>query len=230
MQLSSILARSVAGHQAANLGGLPKAVVDLLNSLKLQANGDAFATGEGLSFSFTGSDLLGNDGGVTKSLVSVQATSASGATITSAGGVFSYDPGVRFDWLGAGETALDSFTYTIRNAAGQTSTAAVTVTVSGENDPVLLDDPLPAVAQMSELTRNEDHPDGDGAIHLVSGAFGFHDADLSDLPGSRSTRTGTATSAPATCRSSPTASAPARSAGRSSCRSGRSTISPKARP
>src|SRR5215218_8814204 len=205
MQVSSILARSVAGHQAANLGGLPKAVVDLLNSLKLQANGDAFATGEGLSFSFTGADLLGNDGGVTKSLASVQATSASGATITSAGGVF---------------------TYTIRNAAGQTSTAAVTVTVSGENDPVLLDDPLPAVAQMSELTRNEDHPDGDGAIHLVSGAFGFHDADLSDLPGSRSTRTGTATSAPATCRSSPTASAPARSAGRSSCRSGRSTISP----
>jgi VCBS repeat-containing protein len=157
---------------------VPRFVTDLLSRLRLQANGDAYATGEDAGFTFTSADLLANDGGVTKSFVSLQATSAMGATISGQNGVFTYDAGARFDYLGEGETALDSFTYTIRDAKGETSTATVLVTVTGENDAVTLDDPLPMPARIIEL------PDGDRSedtsVRDVSGSFAFGDADLSD--------------------------------------------------
>ena len=157
---------------------VPRFVNDLLTRLRLQANGDAYATGEDAGFTFTSADLLANDGGVTKSFVSVQTTSAMGAAISGQNGVFTYDAGARFDYLGDGETALDSFTYTIRDAKGDTSTATVFVTVTGGNDAVTLDDPLPMPARIIEL------PDGDRSedtsVRDVSGSFAFGDADLSD--------------------------------------------------
>ena len=36
--------------------------------------------------------------------------------------------------MGAGETATDSFTYTMKDGSGATSTATVTVTIVGAND------------------------------------------------------------------------------------------------
>src|SRR3954451_16197907 len=154
---------------SARFPTVPGFVTDLLTRLRLQANGDAYATGEDAGFSFTSADLLANDGGVTKSFVSVQATSAMGAAISGQNGVFTYDAGARFDHLGAGETALDSFTYTIRDARGETSTATVFVTVTGENDAVTLDDSVPMLARITELPdadRSEDNH-----VRDVSGSF-----------------------------------------------------------
>ncbi len=49
----------------------------------------------------------------------------------NADGTFSYDPNGQFDYLASGETATDTFTYTVTDAAGESSTETVTVTVTG---------------------------------------------------------------------------------------------------
>lgn len=80
-------------------------------------------------------DVLANDtdpnSGETKTLVSVSAT-AKGATVTIENGkvVYTADPDA-FDLLQPGETATDTFTYVMKDAAGATSEATVTVTVTG---------------------------------------------------------------------------------------------------
>ena len=78
------------------------------------------------------------DSGDVLSVVSVQATSALGATLTIASdGTVTYDPRsvAALRALARGETATDTFTYTIADEHGATATAKVTVTVVGQNDP-----------------------------------------------------------------------------------------------
>lgn len=80
-------------------------------------------------------DVLANDtdpnAGDTKSIVSVGAT-AKGATVQIVGGqiVYTADPDA-FDLLGAGQSTTDTFSYVMKDAAGATSTASVTVTING---------------------------------------------------------------------------------------------------
>ena len=62
----------------------------------------------------------------------------SGALLTmNANGTFDYDPNGQFESLAVGQTASDTFTYTIDDGRGQpnsTGTATVTVTINGIND------------------------------------------------------------------------------------------------
>jgi VCBS repeat-containing protein len=46
-------------------------------------------------------------------------------------GVFTYDPSGHFDYLQAGESATDDFTYIVADAVGDTDTATVTITIIG---------------------------------------------------------------------------------------------------
>jgi VCBS repeat-containing protein len=46
-------------------------------------------------------------------------------------GVFTYDPNGKFDYLQAGESATDNFTYTVSDASGDTDTATVNITIRG---------------------------------------------------------------------------------------------------
>ncbi|HEX8165846.1 MAG TPA: Ig-like domain-containing protein [Beijerinckiaceae bacterium] len=153
---------------------------DILNSVKLKANEDVFATGENVPFTFTIADLLANDGGIVKSFVGLQTTMlGGGATITYEDGVFTYDPGGRFDYLGAGQTAVDGFKYTIRNGLGHTSTAQVWITITGTNDEVQLNHWTgTAPTQVVELADGD--PDEDGFTHTTSGALDYTDTDLYD--------------------------------------------------
>src|SRR5439155_1759788 len=91
------------------------------------------------------------DAGDTKAVVAVngqcaavgrQMTLASGALLTvQATGSYRYDSNGRFEALRAGQTATDSFTYTLADSAGATSSAAVTITIQGANDaPVAVND------------------------------------------------------------------------------------------
>ena len=75
-------------------------------------------------------------------MVGFDAVTAQGnAVIQDANGDLVLDIGNKYQSLGAGQTATDSFTYTISDAAGETSTAAVEVTIAGVNDaPVTADD------------------------------------------------------------------------------------------
>ncbi len=60
----------------------------------------------------------------------------SGALLTlNSDGTYSYNPNGKYENLGLGETATDSFTYTISDGNGGTSQATVRITINGRNDP-----------------------------------------------------------------------------------------------
>jgi VCBS repeat-containing protein len=62
-------------------------------------------------------------------------TLASGARLTMrADGTYDYDPTAGLSHLAAGQTYQDSFTYTATDSVGASSTATMTITVTGRND------------------------------------------------------------------------------------------------
>ena len=81
-------------------------------------------------------------------------------------GTFTYDPNGQFDDLKSGETATDTFSYTVTDKAGESSTETVTVTINGvaTNTPP---DTFPY-----EFTTDEDGK-------IVFRAI-FHDPDVGD--------------------------------------------------
>lgn len=65
---------------------------------------------------------------------------ASGALVSyNSDGTFTYDPNGQFDALAQGESATDTFEYTISDLAGATATATVEVVVTGINDAPILE-------------------------------------------------------------------------------------------
>ena len=75
-----------------------------------------------------------------------------GAVTDLGGGTFGYDASAstELSHLAHGETATDSFTYTVSDDHGSHSTATVTVTVTGQNDaPVAQDDALNPVSVLT---------------------------------------------------------------------------------
>jgi VCBS repeat-containing protein len=98
------------------------------------ATGDSASTDEETAKAI---DVLANDAdadGDSLTVVSVDATGTRGAVAIAGGGV-SFDPRGRFDQLAAGQSANDSFAYTISDGNGHTATATVAVAVSGVDDP-----------------------------------------------------------------------------------------------
>lgn len=95
---------------------------------------------EDVSFSFNANLLLANDTDVdahdTLSVIGVAANSQYGASVRLDNGHVVYDAShsAYLQSLAAGQTAQDTFTYTINDGRGGTSTATVTVTVNGLND------------------------------------------------------------------------------------------------
>ena len=146
----------------------------------IQANVAPVATNDSLTLAETAgkteisSILLANDkdsdGDVIK-VGSVQAVSAKGASVSvGPDGKVSYDSGSIFADLDNGETATDSFTYTITDGNGHVSTATATVTIAGvtQNEaPVAVSDKLTlsedagATDVTSILLGNDSDPDGD---------------------------------------------------------------------
>lgn len=65
---------------------------------------------------------------------STNTTGTIGTVINNNDGTFTYDPNGKFKSLGLGETATDTFKYTVTDNHGAKSTATATVTIQGEND------------------------------------------------------------------------------------------------
>ncbi|MCH7729210.1 MAG: cadherin-like domain-containing protein [Planctomycetes bacterium] len=74
-------------------------------------------------------------------------------------GSFTYDPNGQFESLAAGETSLDSFNYTISDGTS-TSSADVTINVTGINDAPVIEDFGPS---------NVNYNEGDGAVPIIGG-------------------------------------------------------------
>ncbi|MBV7500352.1 retention module-containing protein, partial [Achromobacter sp. ACM05] len=96
-------------------------------------------------------------------------TGSNGGTFTlNADGSYSFNPGSAFQNLAAGETASSSITYTVSDGQGGTSTATLTVEITGTND-------APTVTPL----ENRNNMDGDTVEYDLSGFF--KDVDNGDV-------------------------------------------------
>jgi uncharacterized repeat protein (TIGR01451 family) len=102
---------------------------------------------------FVTANVLGNDSdpnGDTVELVSIDTSSTLGVVTDLGDGSFGYDPAGVFAALRTGESELDSFTYTVTDGNGESSTASVSILVVGIDDPaeisLLSDAPAQIVA------------------------------------------------------------------------------------
>ncbi|MBS8260616.1 tandem-95 repeat protein [Roseibium polysiphoniae] len=113
-------------------------------------------------------DLV-SDADVSDVLIFTYDTSATLGSVTgNSDGTFSYDPSGAFEYLAAGESATDTFSYTVDDGNGGTATETVTVTITGQNDA--------PVAVALALTASED-------AASVTFTPVFSDADTSDTHG-----------------------------------------------
>jgi VCBS repeat-containing protein len=107
---------------------------------------DAVTTSADVAATIAINNLLLNDSDIDAgdmlSLSSFDAVSSNGNNVVQDGnGYLVLDIGTRYQNLGAEQSAVDSFTYTVTDAAGATSTATVSVTINGVNDgPATQDD------------------------------------------------------------------------------------------
>jgi len=99
------------------------------------ANDDVATVGEdGPAVSF---NVLANDfdpDGDALSVTSANVSGLKGAVSLTSAGATTYHPNGQFAALNDGETAIDSFTYTVSDGEGFTDTATVTITIAGVND------------------------------------------------------------------------------------------------
>ncbi|WP_310619318.1 tandem-95 repeat protein [Flexibacterium corallicola] len=67
-------------------------------------------------------------------ITSIDTTGTAGLVTNNLDNSFHYDPNGAFESLAFGETATDTFTYTVQDQHGGIDTAVVTVTITGQND------------------------------------------------------------------------------------------------
>ena len=117
------------------------------------AEDDSAITDENSQLIVTAPGVLSNDSdldvGDTLTVTSVDTSGTVGAvTAWHADGSFTYDPDEQFEYLQAGGSTTDSFTYMVSDGYGGNDTATVTVTVNGVNDP-------PVAVNDSAITKKD---------------------------------------------------------------------------
>ena len=100
---------------------------------------EGFATDE--NSAFTTGNVLANDrddDGDALKVTAVDTSNTKGLVIDNGDGTFNYDPKGAFEYLGSGETATDSFIYTVSDGNGGNTTATVVLTINGLDEILLL--------------------------------------------------------------------------------------------
>jgi VCBS repeat-containing protein len=105
--------------------------------------------------------VLANDSDVdlndSKTIVSVNSSSLQGTvTIGGGGSHVVYTVGQAFQALNNGQSAVETFSYTMVDSAGAQSTASVTITIIGANEPVIIVNPPPPPAGAIVGTTGDD--------------------------------------------------------------------------
>jgi hypothetical protein len=117
-------------------------------------------------------DVLHNDTDVEGQALTVTGVDTTGTTgsVTNNGTDITYDPNGQFEGLTTGQTAADSFTYTISDGHGGTETATVNVTIDGSNDAPRAIDDIASTDENSGTTVNvlANDSDAEGAISVAS--------------------------------------------------------------
>ena len=124
----------IVGKTAGEINNAPIAVDD---------DGDGFTTTEDDAFLLP--NLLANDSdpdvGDEIYVQGIDTTDTVGSVSLIGNGEYQYDPSGAYDYLAVGESATDSFEYTVTDGRGGNDTAAVTILINGVNDtPVANDD------------------------------------------------------------------------------------------
>ncbi len=132
------------------------------------AGDDALTTDEDSALTIAAGTLLANDvtptGLGSLSIIAVDATATLGRVTLGGSGTIVYDPRGRFDPLAAGDTAVDTFRYTVSDGNGATASALVTVTIVGINDPPQARDDAVTTSEKAVVVfdpaANDSDPDG----------------------------------------------------------------------
>jgi VCBS repeat-containing protein len=138
------LANATGGQAftAANASEIVKALIEALGSpIAVNDSGIGFITDEDTSF--TTANILDNDNDPDSneplSIINVDTTGTIGLISDNGDGTFDYDPNGQFEFLNAGETATDTFTYSISDSDGLIDTATVTITINGVDEVNVID-------------------------------------------------------------------------------------------
>ncbi len=122
-------------------------------------------------------DLTGNDTDPDTTddveILNIDTTGTSGTvTINPNNDTVVYDPNGQFEDLAVGETAKDTFAYSVSDGNGGTDTATATVTIVGRNDePTAVEDTVTTVEGTSRfinLTRNDTDPDTTDDLEILN--------------------------------------------------------------
>ena len=153
-------------HPNAKCGGPNVDVLTMIGAYDVSnAFDDPYSTDEDTVLIESAAGVLANDTdidpGYTKIVtevngisadVGVQITLPSGALLKlNADGSFDYDPNGQFESLQVSDSTTDSFTYTILDSLGGSSSAMVTITIDGVNDP-------PTITSTAVTSATEDAP------------------------------------------------------------------------
>ncbi|MET1414405.1 Ig-like domain-containing protein [Roseibium sp. HPY-6] len=128
----------------------------------LDDGGIGFATDEDAAF--TTDSVLANDTGAL-GVSGLDTTGTLGLITLNGDGTVNYNPNGAFDGLDTGETATDTFLYTVSGDGGTSDTAEVTVTITGVND-------APTVGTLSRTASEDDAPVTLDLLSLGSDAEG----------------------------------------------------------
>jgi uncharacterized repeat protein (TIGR01451 family) len=168
---TAMVAANERDDSRANNTATEQTVVDV-NDPPVAQN-DAAATNEDNPVTVVAPGVLNNDSdpdaGDTLTVTSM-GTSGTVGTVTAwaADGSFTYAPDGQFEYLKAGSSTTDSFTYTVSDGNGGTDTATVTITVNGVND-------APTNISLSNSSVAENRPSG-----TTVGSFSTADPDTGD--------------------------------------------------
>lgn len=144
-QLDDAGGNSVFGLINATVNNLPDAPV---------AADDGFTTDSQTPIT-TGS-VFANDvdvDGDTLQILSIDTSGMQGLLTNNGDGTFDYDPNGAFDALDDGESAVETFTYTVDDGTGRTSTATVSIQVNGVDETLI--DTAPTDITLSNTSVQE---------------------------------------------------------------------------
>ncbi|GAA4010632.1 beta strand repeat-containing protein [Sphingomonas humi] len=129
---ASYVAQSATGQQAT---GSITITVTGENDVPI-ASSDSFSVGE--DSKLFNVNLLGNDtdvdAGARLTVSALDTSKTAGSVTLNADGTVNYDPGSAFQYLASGQTATDSFAYSIKDEFGVGTSAVVTVTIVGADE------------------------------------------------------------------------------------------------
>ncbi|VUD46876.1 Bifunctional hemolysin/adenylate cyclase [Thalassocella blandensis] len=114
-------------------------------------------------------DVLANDSGSNLTLESVELSSGSG-TVSIVDNKVVFDADGQYDYLADGETEQVELSYTVANSNGETSSATISLTVTGTNDGPVANPDIANSNQNDILTLdvllNDSDPDGGDVLTL----------------------------------------------------------------